>query len=675
MIDPIHHQERKRLLVISLVVFFLFSILIYQYYKIQIVEGDKWSKKAEGQHYFVVTEPFLRGTFISNTSIKRGHPDTPQKFVIDVQKFHLHIDPNSIPIENRDEIAKYLTSTLNLTIEELLEIRKQFYRRSRNRRLAMWLERETRDVILEWWQPYARKHNIPRNALFFVKDYQRSYPFGKLLGQVLHTIQNQKDELTGQAIPTGGLELSLNRFLVGKQGKRRLMRSPRNSLELGEVIRPSQDGADIYLTINHCLQAIAEEEIAKFAKQFKAKGAWAVMLDPRTGEILALPQYPFFSPPDYQFFFNDKQMADHTRAKAITDANEPGSVMKPLSVAIAMKANEALLLRGEKEIFDPEDKMATSDSHFAGRGGKALTDRNRVHKFLNMNMALQKSSNIYLARLVEKIIARLGNEWYRQQLQDTFGFGRKTYVELTSETNGLLPTPGKKHPNGTLEWSLGTPYTLAIGHNIQISTLQLARAYSVLANGGYLVQPTLIRKIVKTKENGEQEILVDHTSPDRAKVFPRVLSPEIVSSVVKAMKYVTKRGGSSPKADVRGYTEAGKSGTAAKIENGKYADKLYCSSFVGFVPVENPAFVLAVTFDEPEYEPIEKKHHGGFCAALAFREIARRSLEYLGVAPNDPHGYPVGDPRFDPDKADWYPETIKLKEMYEKWNIPNGTQK
>ena len=131
-----------------------------------------------------------------------------------------------------------------------------------------------------------------------------------MLGAVLHTVQTVKDEKRGQAIPTGGFELAFNRYLKGVPGKRRLMRSPRNSLETGEVIASPKNGADIYFTINHCLQAIAEEEIEKGVKKSKAKSGWALMMEPRTGEILALAQYPEFYPAEYQHYLNDPLLSD-----------------------------------------------------------------------------------------------------------------------------------------------------------------------------------------------------------------------------------------------------------------------------------------------------------------------------------------------------------------------------
>lgn len=671
--NPTNFFDRKRLLILSLVLIALFSLLISQFYGIQIIEGSRWSKEGDKQHYFIVKEPFMRGTFISNSTLKKGHPEVPQSFVIDVQKFHLFIDPKSIPSDHRDNIAKMLYGALELDPNEQKKLRSQFNRNSRSRKLAMWLDKETHDVIMKWWQPYAKKNKIPRNALFFTSDYQRSYPFGKLLGQVLHTIQSVKEENTAQALPTGGLELYFNKYLKGKQGKRRLMRSPRNALETGEVITLPEHGANIHLTINHFLQAIAEEEIAKGVKKSKAKSGWAAIMDPFTGEIWALAQYPYFDPTDYQVYFNDPKLIEHTKVKAITDANEPGSIMKPITMAIALKANDELVSRGEKPLFNPEEIVPTSNSHFKGRG-KPLCDTH-LHYYLNMEMALQKSSNIYVARLAEKIVERLGTAWYRKALQEDFGFGLKTGIELPAESPGVVPTPGKKHPNGTLEWSAATPYSLAMGHNIQINSLQALRAHSVFANGGYLVKPTLFRKIVKSLPDGKELVLIDNTNKDYQKRFPRVISAKIAKEILRCMKYTTKIGGTARRADIWGYSEAGKTGTGDKAINGIYQPKFVCSSFVGIVPANNPVFVLVVSIDEPEYgyeEGIGKKHHGGTCAAPVFREIGKRTLEYLGIPPDDPHGYPQGDPRYDPEKADWLPQIRQLQEMYEKWNNSAG---
>ncbi len=228
--------------------------------------------------------------------------------------------------------------------------------------------------------------------------------------------------------------------------------------------------------------------------------------------------------------------------------------------------------------------------------------------------------------------------------------------------------PEKKHPNGQLEWSKPTPFSMAMGHNIQVTSLQMLKAVGIIANGGYAIQPTIIRKIVKTAPDGHQDILLDNT---QARSFERILDEDVTRDVINAMKYVTKKGGGGARAEIWGYTEAGKSGTAEKIVNGTYSKTLNVSSFIGFTPAKDPVFILLVCMDEPEFKYIPgvgKNQMASTCAAPVFREIARRSLDFLGITPDDPHGYPKTDPRYDEQKADWITESIQLQEMYEKWN-------
>jgi cell division protein FtsI (penicillin-binding protein 3) len=653
---------KKRIVSVALGLFFLFSLLILQYYKLQIVQYDRWAKEARWQHQRVVLEPFKRGSFFSNTAIKEGHPFAIQPFVEDVQKFHLYIDPFQIPEYARDEMANHLRGMIGIENENFGELRAEFDKKSRSRKIAMWLDFETKKEIMAWWEKYAKEEKILKNSLFFVDDYQRSYPFGKLLGQVLHTIRENKDEITKVGVPTGGLEMQFNEYLKGRQGRRLLVHSPRNPLEMGNIIEPPENGCDIYLTVNHYLQAIAEEEIEKGVKKAKGKCGWAIMMDPYTGAILALAQYPSFPPADYRDFFNDPKMIEHTKIKAVTDANEIGSVMKPLTLACALKANKELASDGKPPIFTLDEKIDTSRGVFPGR--KKLLKDTTSHHFLNANLAIQKSSNIYVATLVDRIIKKLGSEWYRKVLEETFGFGKKTGVELPGEVKGLLPRIGKKHPNGALEWSTATPYSIAMGHNIQATSIQMLGAYSIIANGGFKVKPTIIRKIVKN-----DEVIFDNESNQEP--LERVLDEDIVKTVINAMKFATKTGGCGRRANIWGYTEAGKSGTAEKIVKGVYSKSHNFSSFIGIAPANNPKFVLLVAIDEPEAVYIQglgRNSLGGTCAAPIFREIGKRTLEYLGVPPDDPYGYPVGDPRYDPEKADWAKETEKLKILYDSWN-------
>lgn len=650
-------EARKRLIGISLFLFFLFSLLIVQFFRIQILEGEKWAKAARAQHQLVVIEPFKRGLFYSNVSIKQGHPEMPHPFVIDIPKFHLYADPTQIPESCRAHIAKELGMLLKSDPEECAKIRVQFEKKSRSRKLKQWLDRDKVDAIEEWWFHYARSKKIARNALFFIKDYQRSYPFGKLLGSVLHTVREDKDPKTRQPIPTGGLELIFDRFLQGKEGKKLILRSPKHPLETGKILAEPEDGADVYLTINHYLQAIAEEEICKAVKNANAKSGWAVLMEPVTGEIWALAQYPAFEPAEYKKYFNDPVLSEHTKVKAVTDPYEPGSTMKPLTMAIALKANCELQKMGKPPLFSPHEKVATQSGSFPGRR-KPIHDV-RSHRYLNMEMAIQKSSNIYVARIVQRIIDTMGEKWYRDALHDIFGFGIKSGVEIPSESPGLLPTPGKLHPNGKKEWSTPTPFSIAFGHNILANSMQILRCYGILANGGFDVHPTLVRKIVRTARSGDKEILLDKGAAEKDKMRRQLLEPEIVKQVVRAIKYITKPGGTSNKADIIGYTECGKSGTSEKILNGAYSKKNHISTFVGFAPAEKPRFVLLIAIDEPEFKflpGVGRNQHGGSCAAPAFREIGLRTLQYLGVEPDDP------------EKTDWTNEIKALKELYTQWN-------
>lgn len=646
----VSNKDRKRLVGVAVFLSLLFSVLVLRFYQLQILEGEKWTSLALAQHRTVVSEPGMRGCFFSSTG---------QPLVLNVSAFHLFADPEMIPAHYRDQIAAELASILNLSEEQRLKILEELGRKSRSRKLCMWLPREVRDRIAHWWGGFARSEKIVRNALFFVSDFKRSYPFGSLLGAVLHTVQDEKNPKTEEHIPTGGLELLLHPMLSGKAGKRKILRSPRNALDTGIVLEEAKHGSDVHLTINHYLQAIAEAELARGVQAAGARGGWAIMMDPYSGEIMALAQVPSFDPSNYRKYFNNPDLKDATRVRAVSDSFEPGSIFKPIMLAICLKANDELRSMGRKPLFSPDEKVSVLNGVVPGRS-KPLKD-GRAHRFLNMDLAVQKSSNIYIGRMMQRLTDTMGERWIRDALE-TFGFGKKSGIELPAEIAGKVPTPGKIHPNGTLEWSAPTPYSLGMGHNILVNSIQVIRAYAMIANGGKWVHPHLVRKIV-----GEGGILLERKNLE-GKQF---LSENVTKPLMRAMKFTTKEGGTSKRADIMAYSEAGKSGTSEKIVGGAYSTERYFSSFVGFAPANHPRFVLMVVIDEPEKRIIPgvgKMHHGGVCAAPVFREIATRSLRYLGVEPDDPYGFLPGDPRRDSKKADWLCETEALKKLYEEWN-------
>lgn len=663
-------KEYKRILWVSCSIFALFGLLVVQFFRVQIIQGEKWQKVARMQHQLVVKEPFKRGKFFSNTSLLPVTKDRKQSFVIDIPKVHLFADPLHIPKEKQTEIAGKLKEILALDQTDQQHFLEEMqHQKSRSRKMRMWVSLDERNELSKWWYPYARKNKIASNALFFVSDYKRSYPYGSLLGQLLHTIQENKEEQTRQGLPTGGLEYYFNSFLKGKEGKKKLMRSPKSSLDQGIVTKKPIHGADVYLTINHHLQAIAEEEIERGVKGCEAKSGWAVMMDPMTGEILAMAQYPKFDPEKYKQYYQDEETIQHTNLKSVCDSYEPGSTFKAITIAICLLANEELERRGKAPLFTPDEKVSTGSGHFPGRT-RPLTDP-RHYRYNNQYLAMQKSTNIYLAKLADRVVKELGIEWYREQLCSVFGLGSKTGIEYPLENPGFVPRPGVQNPNGTLEWSVPTPYSLAIGYNLMLNSLQITRIYCAFANGGYLVKPTFVKKISKTDEQGHEEILLDNKENQRIDQFKRILSPYIANEVMKCLKYSVQYVGSGNLADVYGYSIAGKSGTARKIVDGKYSQKNYFASFIGIAPVLKPRFVLLVSMDEPKptlKHGIGYMYYGGKCAAPVFREISRRSLEYLGVAPDNPFHYPLGDPRRKVEQTFWFKESQELKKLNEQWN-------
>ncbi len=642
---------RGRSLFVGFFLLFLFSLLLINYYKIQVIEHEKWLKIADNQHHLVVKEPFHRGRIFC-----QGENDKhPRCLSMDVLTFHIFINPLGI----KDSIKEKMIEGLGFYFEKE-KIREHFYKNSRWREIAGFISLEEKQKIENWWTSFRKEEKIASNLLTFVKDYKRSYPYDHLLGQVLSSVYKIRDEKTGKAIAISGIEKQFQEYLQGDVGKRYLMRSPKYTIDASNKHVPPKNGSDVYLTIHHGIQAICEEELKKGVENVNAKGGIALMMNPHNGKILALAQYPFFSPAKYFEYFSSKEKEEYTKPKALTDCFEPGSIIKPLTMAIALKANEEMIEREKTPIFSPFEMVRSDDFSFKGRN-RPLKDIGK-HKYLNMFLAIQKSSNIYPARVIEKIIDRLGPKWYSDMLRDIFGLGEKTKLELPYENPGMVPIYGKKYPNGKEQWSDPTPYSLAIGYNIMVNAVQMARAYSVFGNGGYLVQPTLIEKIV---------------SPDGKEIAfkkqkkKRVLSGEITELICQALKYPVKAGGSAELADIPGYTEGGKTSTSEKIVKGQYSKEKHCSSFIGLAPIKNPEFVLIVILDEPEKKFIKgygTTHFGGKSAAPIFREIGKRVLERLGVEKDDPFGFSKNDPRTIIEKSDWYNETKYINSLYDSWN-------
>ncbi|MFQ5351654.1 MAG: penicillin-binding protein [Candidatus Binatia bacterium] len=349
-------------------------------------------------------------------------------------------------------------------------------------------------------------------------------------------------------------------------------------------------GATVELTIDSNLQGIAEQELARAVAEFGAEGGSVVAIDPRSGDILAMANYPGFDPNTYY-----SASPDDVRNRAITDNFEPGSTMKPFLIAAALE----LGVVSEEDVFFCEE----GSWRF---GGRTIHDHHG-HGDLTVPEILRYSSNICSA----KIGALVGAEHFHKYLS-WFGFGRPTGITLPGERQGQLLPPER--------WRDIRLATVSYGQGIGVTALQLAAAYSVLANDGVRMKPHIVRQAVDSDGT-----LLFRNVPEQEN---RVVSYEVARKVSSMLEGVVADGGTAPRARIDGVRVAGKTGTAQQAAEGGggYIRGKWVASFVGYLPVEDPRIVIAVTVSEPK-----SNHYGGVVAAPVFRRVAEASLDYLHI--------------------------------------------
>ena len=422
-------------------------------------------------------------------------------------------------------------------------------------------------------------------GLGFYPEERRSYPQRSVAAHLLGYagVDNRGLE---------GIEASLDNVLAGKAGKETIVKDP-----VGRAIQvvestPAREGRDVHLTIDHNIQANAEAVLAETVRRWSAQAATAIVLDPRTGEILAMASAPGYDA--NQFPKVAARDLERTRNRAVTDTYEPGSAFKVVTVAGALA--EGLVSPGTSFVLPYEIPVADRMIH---------DSHPRPTKKFTVAQILSQSSNVgtvTLAQLLKK--PRLAR-WI-----DRFGFGAKTGVAFPGESGGLVLPPE--------DWSGSTIGNVPIGQGIAVTGLQMAAAYATVANRGIWVQPHLVSRI-----GGEMQ-----QAPKRR----RVLSPPIADTVSQLLVgVVDSESGTGTLAAVPGYQVAGKTGTAQKPEAGGYSKYDYVASFVGYAPASDPRLVILVTVDEPR-----GAIWGGTVAAPAFQSIAQFALQYLEVPPDAP---------------------------------------
>ena len=414
-------------------------------------------------------------------------------------------------------------------------------------------------------------------GLFQDREYRRYYPSGDVMAQVLG--------FTGAGdAGLEGIELAFQEHLAGKAGSRRVIRDRRGQIvEDVESIRAAQQGKDLALAIDAKIQSLAFSQLKAAVIRHRAKAGSVVVLDVSTGEVLALANLPTYNPN------NRAQLSGaQLRNRAVTDTFEPGSTLKPFTIAAALELGR----------ITPQSKIQTAPGTLT-IGSATIRDAH-PDALLTVEQVIQKSSNVGAAKIALSLPAKA--MW---NMFESIGFGAVPRLGFPGEAAGRV------RPYRT--WRPIEQATMAYGHGISVSLLQLAHAYSVFARDGEILPLSLAK--------------LDVPGTPRS-----VMSAQTARRVRHMLELAVQAGGTAPRAQIAGYRVAGKTGTAHKQENGTYAAHKYVSSFVGFAPASNPRLILAVMIDEPS----DGRYYGGEVAAPVFSRVMEGALRLKGVPPDAP---------------------------------------
>ena len=426
----------------------------------------------------------------------------------------------------------------------------------------------------------ARIEKLDIAGVSTVPTSRRLYPQGEMASQVIGAVGTDNQGLTG-------LEHSENDVLGGANGEQDVVHDALGQPLRMETVKPASVGEDIQTTIDAAIQGKTEDALSAAAEQYGAKGASAIVMNPNTGEILAMANWPGFDPSDLQ-----DATPDELENRATGFTYEPGSTFKAFTVASALSdhvvtPHSSFYLPPEIHVYD----RTIGEAH--ERGAVTLTTA----------QILAQSSNVGAVTIGMKEGATRFSQWINR-----FGFGRPTGLGFPGEEQGIVPD--------LKDYSGSTMGNLPIGQGLAVTPIQMAAGYSAIANGGILRRPRLIKSI------GGQPTDED-TDPHR------VISSRVAAQLRRMLEGVLEPGGTASAVSVPGYVLAGKTGTAQKVENGTYSDTKYVASFVGFAPAKDPKLLVAVVVDEPE-----SVHVGGAVAAPVFGQIAAFALPYLGISPH-----------------------------------------
>ena len=523
---------------------------------LQLLAGESLREKGDEVAVRIVNVPAHRGALMDRNG---------EQLAISTPVDSIWAEPRKVLIEDE----KYL-----LVLARLLDMPQQKLKKfltDRIKRDFVYLKRHAHPSLVE------EIKNLGVKGVSTQSEYKRYYPAAEVTAHILG-YTNVDDQ--GQE----GIELAYDKILKGKPGKKRVLKD-----RLGRIVRniesvmPSESGTELKLSIDKRIQYLAYREIVAAAKHHEAKSGSLVMLDVKTGEVIAMVGHPSFNPNNRSWSKNT------TRNRIVTDVYEPGSTMKVFTVAAGL----------ESGIFTPQTIIDTSPGVF--KVGKHSISDHHNYGHIDVTTIITKSSNIGAS----KIALALKPEYFYEVL-NRFGFGQTTGSGYPGERAGILRLFNT--------WSEQDIASLSYGYGVQVTPLKLAQTYSIIANNGIMLPVSFIKT-------------------NKPKTRERVIAENIAKQIRDMLETVVSSEGTASRAAIKGYRVIGKTGTVHKYDprGGYFADR-YRSLFVGIVPASNPRFVTVVTIDEPNKE---KGHYGGAVAAPIYSKVMEGTLRILNIPPDN----------------------------------------
>ena len=558
---------RARIALLGACVMCVALLVIVRAFHVQIATGDRLREMAEDQHLRHLRVSPRRGAIYDRHGAE---------LAVSADVDSVYANPRRLKAMEQDPqtVARRIAKVLDVDYERLAK-------RLAADRYFVWIERQ----VTPNEATRIRELDIP--GIELMTEARRYYPNRHLAAHLLGFA-----DIDGRGIE--GIELAYEDRLRGSDRRVEAIRDRRGHVVFADGMEDDRtiQGQSVVLTIDKAIQHIAERELALGVRTFEARGGSVVVMDPSSGEILALANYPPFNPNE-----PSKHPIAHRRNRAVVDRFEPGSTVKPFTMAAALASGAV-----------KPNQSINCENGVTRLGGRLLHDAH-PYEWLTPTQILAYSSNIGIA----KIALDLGKkDLYRGFRR--FGFGEPTGLGVPGETAGIL-----RHYR---RWYEIDTAAVSFGQGMSVTNVQLATAMSAIANGGRLMQPMLVRRM----SDGHGAIIEENKPRVRRQVVPR----RVAKLVGQMLTAVTEPGGTAMEAAVDGYLVAGKTGTAQKADyvHGGYAKDKWLASFIGFAPADRPSVVISVVIDEPVIA-----HYGGTVAGPVFRRIAEVTLRHMGITP------------------------------------------